>query len=560
MKKINKVFIFTLMFFVLTISVFASPKTMEEQEIIVSEILIEGNYHAPKDIIKDEIVNTKIGEVLDKEKVQKDIENIYNTGYFENVEVDLIQKATKFALLFTVTQNPIIVETKVFGNESIASDEILNVVKSKKNRMLNNKILEQDINNILTLYEMNGYLGTKIKETNLVKDEEMSSEIALRGYLEFYISEGIVDKIIVNGLSEKEKDKYKDDIIVKEGKPLQSKDLEKTYHNLFETKDFTDVNIKIDSLENNKIDVIVELDVKKTGSYNIGVGYNEKDGFLFFGDLKEKDLFKSSKEIALNAEKSQKGYDVGLSYKDPYFVKETVLKSGLRFGKENRERNNKTIDKIDFYDVFINLSKDINEVTIFSDLNFEKYESSNENYNNGLINTLTLGINTDTRKELFHPKDGYEYLSWVELSSSLLGSDYNYRKLFLQTKQYKPGLFENHAIAFKGDLGFSKGDTPYFKKFVASNSDRLKSFDYGELRGKNFFVGNLEYRMPVWEDIALLIASYNFGSAWDEKFEETNHEIGIGAKIDLHGNIVRIDGAINQNKESKFKLSMGTNF
>jgi outer membrane protein assembly factor BamA len=76
-------------------------------------------------------------------------------------------------------------------------------------------------------------------------------------------------------------------------------------------------------------------------------------------------------------------------------------------------------------------------------------------------------------------------------------------------------------------------------------------------------VGSIEYRIPIWENKMILLGGFSFGDAWrtNERNNDFKTELVLGTKFSLAGmNNVRVDYAINEDKEGKFQISMGNRF
>ena len=112
--------------------------------------------------IYGEIKDTKI---YSETKSNQILRNLYDTGFFENVEV-LFKNNT---LTINLKEYPTINQLIIIGEKSNKYiDEIKRVINSKEKKSLNNSNLSKDVNIIKNLYSSLGYNFVKV-DTSLKK-------------------------------------------------------------------------------------------------------------------------------------------------------------------------------------------------------------------------------------------------------------------------------------------------------------------------------------------------------------------------------------------------------
>jgi outer membrane protein insertion porin family len=538
----------------------ANDKSTDYNNGIIDKINIKGNLHAPDIIIKEQIKNLKVGEPFDRDLAKKDVENIYNTGYFYKVQVGTEKQNQTDIVTFDVRQNPIISEFNIYGNDLISDKEIKSVIENGENHILNKKLLQKDFQNIIEKYKEEGYAGVKIEDTEYKKNESLSKKLALRGKLDITIRENLINKVKIEGLKETKLSLVKPEITFAEGEHLTVKDYKETYKNLQNLNFFKKVQIKTEVAKEEGVNVVVKLTEKKTGSYSVGVGYNEEKGALFMADISESNLFGTGKKASFESEKNEDGYELEVGYTDPYFTEDLILSSNIAVEDKSEEEFEVKSKKIN-----TPITKKVNDnFNLYGKLELEKYKNSNPNILDGNINTISFGANYNNLENKFHPQNGLVLNSKIEISNKALNSDYDYTKTSFQLSRYFKGLLQNHSIATDIELGYASSDIPDYKQFIASKRGRLKSYDYGKIKGTKMVVANAEYRIPIWEDKVLGIAAINIGDAWSSENYNTEDiviEAGLGTKIKLgsFGNI-RIDYTINKDKEHRTNITIGSSF
>lgn len=114
----------------------------------------------------------------------------------------------------------------------------------------------------------------------------------------------------------------------------------------------------------------------------------------------------------------------------------------------------------------------------------------------GALTEWSAGVLTDTRDNLFAPRDG----RWVQLSygRSVRGvwSDYNYGTLRLDARRYRE-LFTNHVIAAQVQVVSVDGGAPFDQLALVGNTDILRGYARGRYRDRAMAAAQLEYRTPV---------------------------------------------------------------
>ena len=101
------------------------------------------------------------------------MKNIYETGFFENVEV----KYEKNILIINLKEYPIINQLVLIGEKSKKfKDEIIKIINSKQKKSLNKSNIAKDVDIIKNLYSSLGYNFAKV-ETKLKKINENNYDL-----------------------------------------------------------------------------------------------------------------------------------------------------------------------------------------------------------------------------------------------------------------------------------------------------------------------------------------------------------------------------------------------
>jgi outer membrane protein insertion porin family len=125
---------------------------------IIKDVTIKGYSRISPDAIRFRIKTAK-GDILHKNAIKKDIEEIYSMGYFEKCDADLEDNA----VVFMVKEYPMIIKIEVKGNKEIKEKDILDGIGLKKFDILNTRLLKTSIDRIKGLYLERGYYKVDVK-------------------------------------------------------------------------------------------------------------------------------------------------------------------------------------------------------------------------------------------------------------------------------------------------------------------------------------------------------------------------------------------------------------
>ncbi len=150
--------------FLVPAALFASPEGMD----IVKKIVILGNEKVSKEAIKA-VISTKVGEKLDRDKINKDIKNIYKMGYFRDVQVDVVDKDGGKEVVFIVVEKPTIGLVLFRGVKRVPIGKLREKIKSKEGDVFSEAKVKEDIDALKKFYISSGYYGTTVR----AKTEEL---------------------------------------------------------------------------------------------------------------------------------------------------------------------------------------------------------------------------------------------------------------------------------------------------------------------------------------------------------------------------------------------------
>ncbi len=138
----------------------------------INNVVVSGNERITKETI---VIFGKINinEDFDRVKINKILKNLYDTNFFEDVKISIVDKTLKIL----VVENPIIQSVLIEGIKAKkVKDPIFDSLQLKKNNSYNDYAARKDRDLILNILRANGYYFAKVK---LEKIENENKTVSL---------------------------------------------------------------------------------------------------------------------------------------------------------------------------------------------------------------------------------------------------------------------------------------------------------------------------------------------------------------------------------------------
>jgi len=138
----------------------------------VSEILVSGQRKIEKDAVLARL-KTKAGQGYSADDVREDIQNLFKSGFFFNVEVLRTTTAKGIVLEYKVLEKPSMAEIVYEGVSELKSEDVSEAAGIKAYEILNSSKLKEAQEKVQKLYEDKGFFLAKVdvQIDDLVKDE-----------------------------------------------------------------------------------------------------------------------------------------------------------------------------------------------------------------------------------------------------------------------------------------------------------------------------------------------------------------------------------------------------
>ena len=291
----------------------------------IGKINISGLKLVNKNIVLNNI-SAKNGSMFNAERLQNDLQKIYEIGYFtDSMQVEpAIGENGTVTLDFILEENPEVRQVKISGNTVFSENELLYHTKLLENMPQNMNLINDSIEKINAFYEDNGYILAKVTNIDDTSD----------GILKFEITEGIIDKIVFDGEHKTKDYVIKRNIMTQPGDVYNEELLKKDLARIYSTQIFEKVDRTLTPSPDKEGEYIVSISIKENSSNGVSIGGGVDNALGIFGSLSlwEKNFLGKNQQINLTGMigsglllsdasiKNRMNYNLELSFKEPHFI------------------------------------------------------------------------------------------------------------------------------------------------------------------------------------------------------------------------------------------------
>lgn len=140
------------------------PTTESEKArgLLIANIEVAGNRRvSAEDVLS--YLRERRGQAFNPDTLAQDVRELWNSGFFDDIEVDLERTDTAVILRFVVRERPAIVEVEFVGNAELDSEDLTEAIEVKTNTILSHPAIGRSIQKIRDMYAENGYFLAEVE-------------------------------------------------------------------------------------------------------------------------------------------------------------------------------------------------------------------------------------------------------------------------------------------------------------------------------------------------------------------------------------------------------------
>ena len=597
-------------------------ETAKDPRVLVAEVVVEGADEELKDIVYATIT-TEPGRTTTRNQLQEDVNAVYATGFFQNVEVTPGDTPLGVRITFVVEANPIlnkvVVETVPQGKASqvLPAEKVEEFFGQNYGQILNLRELQDGIIKINEWYSNNGY-----ELAQVVGSPEVSPE----GKVTLVVAEGVIEDIKVRYFDEDDEPiegKTREFIVTREvelapGDVFKRDTAQKDLQRVFGLGIFEDARFSF-SPGTDPSQVIVNIDVVEgsSGSIAAGAGFSSDSGLFGTVSYRQQNLGGNNHTLGTELQIGDDSFLFDVSFTDPWIAtsKSRTSYTVNAFRRRsislvfNGDDDIQTEDGNDSPRIVrtgggISFARPLpsdpfkrREWTLSTGLQYQRVSVRNSDGDVAPISrvedgsenlafsddgtddlfTLRFGATRDRRNNALQPTKGSVLRLGTEQTVPIGSGSILFNRIRANYSRYFPIniiRFNDgpETLAFNIQGGTVLGDLPPYEAFILGGSNSVRGFGDGEVgSGKSYFQATAEYRFPIFRIIGgALFFDYGttLGTQGDvpgapgdvRDLPGSGYGYGIGVRVQSPLGPIRVDYGINDDDGNEIQFGIGEKF
>ncbi|MBW4480630.1 MAG: BamA/TamA family outer membrane protein [Tolypothrix brevis GSE-NOS-MK-07-07A] len=321
---------------------FNQPAPGENQEatearVLVSEVSVKNQ--AGQQILPElenqvyKAIRTQPGRTTTRSQLQQDINAIFGTGYFSNVQAVPEDTPLGVRVSFVVQPNPVLTKVQIQANTGTNVPSVLpeaavdEIFKEQYGGILNLRSLQEGIKTLTKRYQDQGYVLANVVG---------APQVAENGVVTLQITEGVVESIRVrfrnkDGQDTDDKGRpirgrtreyiVKRELELKPGQIFNRNIVQRDLQRVFGLGLFEDINVSLDpGTDPSKVNVVVNVAERSSGSIAAGAGISSASGLFGTVSYQQQNLGGRNQKLGAEVQVGQRELLFDLRFTDPWIA------------------------------------------------------------------------------------------------------------------------------------------------------------------------------------------------------------------------------------------------
>ncbi|MFQ4144288.1 BamA/TamA family outer membrane protein [Chlorogloeopsis sp. ULAP02] len=312
-------------------------QTETEPRVLVSEVLVRsqtGQALTPQ--LEDEVyraIRTQPGRTTTRSQLQEDINAVFSTGFFSNVQAVPEDTPLGVRVSFIVQPNPVLRDVNIQANPGTDVPSVLDpkvvdeIFRNQYGQILNLRDLQEGIKQLTKRYQDQGYVLAQVIG---------APQVTENGVVTLQVAEGVVEDIRVRfrtkeGQETTEKGepirgKTQPYIVTRElqlkpGTVFNRNIVQRDLQRVFGLGLFEDVNVSLDpGTDPSRVDVVVNVVERNTGSIAAGAGFSTASGLFGTISYQEQNLNGRNQKLGTELQIGQREFLFDVRFTDPWIA------------------------------------------------------------------------------------------------------------------------------------------------------------------------------------------------------------------------------------------------
>ncbi len=585
-----------------------------EPRVLVGEVLVNGVEGDLQNLVY-QTIRTRPGRTATRSELQEDINAIFGTGFFSNVQATPEDTPLGVRVTFVVTPNPVLKAVRVEGNQVLPQKVVDDIFKDQYGTTLNLKQFQEGVKQVNKWYQDNGYVLAQVLDAPQVSPD---------GTATLAVAEGIVEGIQVRFLNKEGETtnaqgqpilgRTREFIVTREfdlkpGDVFNRNAAERDLQRVFGLGLFEDVRLSLNPGQDpRKVVVVANVIERNTGSLAAGFGISSASGLFGTVSYQEQNLGGNNQKLGAELQVGEREVLFDLNFTDPW-IGGDPFRTSYTVNLFNRRSLSLVFDggpnvvnlpngdqpRVDRLGTSLNFTRPLANGWVasagiqyqrISIRDFGRNISPVDRLGNALsfsgtgtddLTTLQFGAVRDLRDDPLRPTSGSLLRVGTEQSIPIGSGNIFLNRIRGSYSYYIPVTYTNfspgpQALAFNVQAGTVFGDLPPYEAFALGGATSVRGYEDGSVgSGRSFIQATAEYRFPIFSVIggALFVdAATDLGTASSvlgnpagaRNKPGSGYGYGLGVRIQSPLGPIRIDYGINDQGSSRINFGIGERF